>query len=77
MAINGAPAVIGIFYGSVLGMNDVTHLGWFDIALISNIPNIVFLAPTCRQEYLAMLDWGMRQNEHPVVKAAGRGGNRL
>ena len=67
MAINGAPAVIGIFYGSVLGMNDVTHLGWFDIALISNIPNIVFLAPTCRQEYLAMLDWGMRQNEHPVV----------
>lgn len=67
MAINGSPAVIGIFYGSVLGMNDVTHLGWFDIALISNIPNIVFLAPTCRQEYLAMLDWGMRQNEHPVV----------
>ena len=67
MAINGAPAVIGIFYGSVLGMNDVTHLGWFDIALITNIPNIVFLAPTCRQEYLAMLDWGMRQNEHPVV----------
>ena len=58
MAINGSPAVIGIFYGSVLGMNDVTHLGWFDIALISNIPNIVFLAPTCRQEYLAMLDWG-------------------
>ena len=47
MSINGTSAVIGIFYGTILGMNDVTHLGWFDIALVSNIPGIVYLAPTC------------------------------
>lgn len=67
LAINNSPAVIGIYYGSVFGMNDVTHLGWFDIALISNIPNIVYLAPTCLEEHLAMLDWAMKQNRYPVA----------
>lgn len=67
VAINNSPIVVGIYYGSVMGMNDVTHLGWFDIALISNIPGFVYLAPTCKEEYLAMLDWAMRQTEHPVA----------
>lgn len=67
MSINGAPAVIGIFYGTICGMNDVTHLGWFDIALISNIPGVVYLAPTCMEEYFAMLDWAMNQNQYPVA----------
>ena len=67
VAVNNTPAVFGIFYATLYGMNDVTHLGWFDIALISNIPNIVYLAPTCKEEYLAMLDWAMNQQEHPVA----------
>ncbi len=67
MSINGTPAVIGIFYGTICGMNDVTHLGWFDIALISNIPGVVYLAPTCMEEYFAMLDWAMNQNQYPVA----------
>lgn len=67
MSINSSPAVIGIFYGTISGMNDITHLGWFDIALISNIPGIVYLAPTCMEEYMAMLDWGMNQSSYPVV----------
>ena len=48
-------------------MNDVTHLCFFDIPLISNIPNMVYLAPTCKEEYLAMLEWSISQNEHPVT----------
>ncbi len=67
VAVNGTPVVLNIFYGSILGMNDVTHLGWFDVALIANIPGWVFLAPTTKEEYLAMLDWAMTQTEHPVV----------
>jgi 1-deoxy-D-xylulose-5-phosphate synthase len=67
VAVNATPVVLNIFYGSVLGMNDVTHLGWFDIALIANIPGWVFLAPTTKEEYLAMLDWAMTQTEHPVA----------
>lgn len=51
----------------------------FDIPLISNIPNMVYLAPTCREEYLAMLDWSIQQTEHPVairVPATGVAGSR-
>lgn len=48
-------------------MNDVTHLGIYDIALILNIPNMVYLAPTSKEEYFAMLDWSIEQNEHPVA----------
>lgn len=67
VAINNTPVVIGIFYATMYGMNDVTHLGWFDIALISNIPGFVYLAPTCKEEYLAILDWAMKQTDHPVA----------
>jgi 1-deoxy-D-xylulose-5-phosphate synthase len=67
VAVNQTPVVLNIFYASILGMNDVTHLGWFDIALIANIPGWVFLAPTSKEEYLAMLDWAMTQTGHPVA----------
>ena len=67
LCINNNPATIVVFAGSVLGMNDVTHLGWFDIAMMSNIPNLVYLAPTTKEEYLAMLDWSIEQNSHPVA----------
>ncbi len=67
VALNGLPAVFTVFYGSVYGMNDETHLGFFDEALTANIPNVVYLAPTCREEYLAMLDWAVAQTSVPVV----------
>lgn len=67
LCINGNPAVISVFMGTVAGMNDATHLGFFDIPLISNIPNMVYLAPTCKEEYFAMLGWAIRQREYPVA----------
>lgn len=66
LAINNAPATIIVCWGAI-GANDVTHLTIFDIPLISNIPNIVYLAPTCKEEYLAMLDWSIEQTKYPVV----------
>lgn len=67
IAINSNPAVIAVFGSTVYGMNDVTHLCWFDIPLLSNIPNIVMLAPADTSEYLAMARWALRQRKHPVV----------
>ncbi len=66
LCINNNPAVLLIFAASVYGMNDVTHLGLYDIAMIGNIPNMVYLAPTCKEEYFAMLKWAINQNDHPV-----------
>mgnify|MGYP004648607347 CR=1 FL=1 len=67
LCINNNAATIVVFAASVFGMNDVTHLGIYDIAMMSNIPNLVYLAPTTKEEYLAMLDWSIEQNEHPVA----------
>lgn len=67
LCINNNSATIIVYAASVFGMNDVTHLGIYDIPIMSNIPNLVYLAPTTKEEYLAMLDWSVEQNEHPVA----------
>ena len=67
LCINNNPATILVNGASAYGMNDVTHLGIYDIPMISNIPNIVYLAPTSKEEYFAMLDWSIEQTEHPVA----------
>ncbi len=66
LAINQAPATILVYWGGISSA-DVTHLTIFDIPLVSNIPNIVYLAPTTTEEYAAMLAWSVRQNTHPVA----------
>ena len=35
--------------------------------MMANIPNLVYLAPTTKEEYLAMLDWSIEQKEHPIA----------
>lgn len=66
LAINNNPALILVNWGGI-SSQDVTHLGLFDIPLISNIPNMVYLAPTTKEEYLAMMEWGIEQMAHPVA----------
>ena len=66
LCLNNSPATILVYWGGISGA-DCTHLCVFDIPLISNIPNIVYLAPTCKEEYLAMLDWSVNQTKHPVA----------
>lgn len=73
ICINKMPVTILIRNGSIWAGNDVTHLGWFDLSLFSNIPNLVFLCPTNCEEYFAMLDWSIEQKEHPVVIRIPRG----
>lgn len=66
LALNNSPATILVFGGGITSA-DMTHLGVFDIPLISNIPNIVYLAPTTKEEYIKMLDWSVEQNKYPVA----------
>ena len=67
LCINNNPVTILVFAASVYGMNDVTHLGIYDIPMISNIPNLIYLAPATKEEYLAMVEWSISQKEHPVA----------
>lgn len=74
LCVNGNPAVLLSFCDSARSMNDVTHLGIFDVPELSAIPGLTYLAPTCKEEYLAMLQWAIAWQEGPVairVPAAG------
>ena len=67
VAINNSPAVFLSVGASLYYMNDVTHLGFFDIPIFANIPNLVFLAPASLDEYAAVLRWSVTQTAHPVM----------
>lgn len=74
VAVNGLPVVLNIFYGGMTPLTDETHLGWFDISMVANLPGWVYLAPTCREEYIAMLDWAVKQTRYPVaIRVPSRG----
>ncbi|MBO4866513.1 MAG: 1-deoxy-D-xylulose-5-phosphate synthase [Ruminococcus sp.] len=74
VCLNSSPVTFLVFSASVYGMSDVTHIGIYDIPMISNIPGLVYLAPTCAEEYIAMLDWSLEQNTYPVaIRVPGNG----
>lgn len=66
LALNQSSAVILVFFAGI-SQGSQTHMGVFDIPLAANIPNIIYLAPTCKEEYFSMLEWGLQQTEHPVI----------
>lgn len=66
LALNNNPATILVNWGGITGA-DATHLSKYDIPLISNIPNMVYMSPTNKEEYLAILDWSVNQTEYPVA----------
>ncbi len=67
LAMNNNPALVMVHNAGIGDKRDVTHLGIFDIPLISNIPNIVYVAPTSKEEYIAMIEWGLEQDKYPVA----------
>lgn len=67
LSMNNNPAVILTFWASIYGMNSATHLGFFDIPLLSNIPNLVYLAPTSKEEYIGMLKWAIKEKDKSVA----------
>ncbi|MCQ2054012.1 MAG: 1-deoxy-D-xylulose-5-phosphate synthase [Fibrobacter sp.] len=67
LCANSNPATLLVTSAGADGMNDTTHLCIFDIPLLANIPNLVYLCPTCVEELKAMTDWAIEQNERPVA----------
>lgn len=67
LCVNGNPAVINVIGASIFGMNDFTHICFFDIPMLSHIPNLVYLAPTTYEELVAMERWAIRQERYSVA----------
>ena len=66
ICLNNSPVTMLVYNGEISNM-DATHLGIFDIPLVSNIPNMVYLAPSCKEEYLAMLEYAYKNKKHPLA----------
>lgn len=67
VCINNSPVTILLNYANFDGLTDVTHLGIFGISAFSNIPNLIMLCPSSKDELLNMLEWSIEQKEHPVM----------
>ena len=67
LCLNDAPATILVFGASIFGTTSETHLSFFDISMLSGLPNMHYLAPACMEEYLSMLSWSLDHREHPVA----------
>ena len=67
LCLNDAPATILVFGASIFGTTSETHLSFFDISMLGELPNMRYLAPACMEEYLSMLSWSLDHREHPVA----------
>ncbi len=67
LCINSNPAVINVMWGGTMSLNDITHICLFDIPMLTSIPNLLYLAPTTCEEYFAMLEWAVKQDQKPVA----------
>ncbi len=67
IAINNLPVTIMVYMNGVNGFKDVTHLGFYDIPMLINIPNFTYLAPTTLEEQIAMSDFAINQSTGPIA----------
>ncbi len=67
LALNNVNATLLICFGSIYSSKDVTHIGIFDEVMLSNIPNLIYLDPTSKEEYLKMLEYSYFQNKYPLA----------
>lgn len=66
-AMDNSPALMVVAETGIRGIKDKTHLGFWDIPMITSIPDIVYLAPANLEEYKAMLDWALAQDQFKVA----------
>lgn len=66
MALNHYP-VVTIVKNGMISDQSSTHQGDWDLAMLSNIPNIEYLAPTNAEELVSMLQWALKQTDKPVI----------
>jgi 1-deoxy-D-xylulose-5-phosphate synthase len=67
VCINSSPVTVVSYNYSMNSLRDVTHLGIFGLSTFNDIPNLVILAPTSKEEVETMLDWSIEQTTHPVL----------
>lgn len=66
LCLNDNPATMLVLSPGVYGMNSNTHIAMCDIQMFAHIPNLIYLAPTTKEEYMQMFKFATTQKKHPV-----------
>lgn len=66
LCLNDNPATMLVLSPGVYGMNSNTHIALCDIQMFAHIPNLIYLAPASKEEYIQMFKFATTQKEHPV-----------
>lgn len=66
LCLNDSPATMLVLIPGVYGMNSNTHIALCDIQMFAHIPNLIYLAPTTKEEYNQMFKFATTQKKHPV-----------
>ena len=66
LCLNDNPATMLVLSPGVYGMNSNTHIALCDIQMFAHIPNLIYLAPASKEEYIQMFRFATTQNDHPV-----------
>lgn len=67
LCLNDNPATILVLSPGVYGMNSNTHIALCDIQEFAHVPNLIYLAPSSKEEYKKMFEFSTTQREHPVA----------
>ena len=67
ICINNTPVTFVLNFCNFDGLTDVTHLGIFVISMFSNIPNLVIMAPSSKNELIEMMDYAIYKSNHPTM----------
>ena len=59
--------VFAVGHAGVTGEDGETHQGLLDLTMLSHIPNMTVLAPSCYDEFKAMLAWAVNECQTPVA----------
>lgn len=66
LCLNDNPATILVLNPGVYGMNSNTHIALCDIQMFAHVPNLIYLAPSSKEEYKKMFEFATTQRKHPV-----------
>lgn len=67
VCLNDCPATFLIMSPGAFGSNSNTHLALCDIQMFAHIPNLIYLAPASREEFVQMFRYAVTQKRHPVA----------
>ncbi|MDU3887145.1 MAG: 1-deoxy-D-xylulose-5-phosphate synthase [Veillonella sp.] len=67
VCINNSNALILVYRASIYGTKDITHLGFSDIPMLTNIPNLTYIAPTTAEELQASIQFGLQHHDYPIA----------